>query len=50
MIYTKTDINTMLSSTYKPKGTGTELLAITPSSENEGFVYNISTEFTTPIL
>ncbi|MDD3932568.1 MAG: hypothetical protein PHP55_01795, partial [Methanoculleus sp.] len=50
-IYTKPEIDAKLSSTYKPKGTitGTELLAITPSSENEGFVYNISTEFTTTI-
>lgn len=50
-IYTKPEIDAKLSATYKPKGTitGTELLAITPTSDNEGFVYNISTEFTTTI-
>lgn len=45
---TKNDLNTKISSVYKPKGsiTSSELLALTIDESMTGFVYNLSDELT----
>lgn len=45
---TQKELNTKISSVYKPQGsiTSSKLLALTPSEDNLGYVYNLSDELT----
>ena len=47
-VYTKTEIDSKMSTVYKPQGSTAFAGLPTPSASNLGYVYNVTDSFTTP--